>query len=429
MPATRTAAPVPGPTAPAMVQTPLFARDPVGVLLRARARHGPVFALRFANVGPVVVAATPDVLDKVVLADPDRSHAGEARRGVLPQASDRSTFGADGERHRTARARVEPPFRLPAVESHAREIDAVIDRHLDAWPEGRPFRLLSRLRTLTEELFVRVVLGVRDDPRAQRMVAAVGAALRTPGNPPLTPPDRDQAPPVGPLLHLEVERRLRPIRGLLADELRERDTGGDVGPGILGHVVESGLDADQALDELLVVLAAAQEPPSIALSRVLDRFARDPALQHRLDRDGAEGAWFDAVVDETLRLHPPALALMRRLTAPADVGGHALPAGTDVMAALPLLHRDPAVFPDPHRFDPERFRSGDRPATFLPFGAGTRRCPGEPLAGVELATVVPAVLRRWHLRPVARRPERAVQRATVLVPQHGQLVVGRRRRA
>ncbi|MGX6450137.1 cytochrome P450, partial [Patulibacter sp. S7RM1-6] len=173
------------------------------------------------------------------------------------------------------------------------------------------------------------------------------------------------------------------------------------------------MDADAALDELLVVLAAAQEPPAIALTWVLDRLARDPDLAAAVLDAGPDSALFSAAISETLRLHPPALASLRRLRAPQTLGGFDLPAGTDVMVPFALLHRDPAVFPDPHRFDVARFLDAPAPPTFLPFGGGPRRCPGEPLAGVEFGVVVPTVLERLRLRPLSRRPERGVQRATV----------------
>src|SRR3954447_14297603 len=95
----------PGPRAPAPAQTIAFARDPLGALLRARARYGRVFTLRFAGIGPIVVVAVPEAVDDLVPSDPERSHAGEARRAALPQASPRSTFGSDGETHRAARRR------------------------------------------------------------------------------------------------------------------------------------------------------------------------------------------------------------------------------------------------------------------------------------------------------------------------------------
>src|SRR3954466_7644053 len=88
-----------GPRLPSMVQSTLFARDPIGVLSRLRARYGPVFTLRFPTLGPVVaVSSAADVRD-LIGSDPHGSHAGEARRAVLPQASPRSSFGADGDRH------------------------------------------------------------------------------------------------------------------------------------------------------------------------------------------------------------------------------------------------------------------------------------------------------------------------------------------
>jgi cytochrome P450 len=418
----------PGPSAPAVVQGPVFARDPQGALLRSRARFGPVFTLRLAGVGPVVVAGTPDAVDVVAARDPGGSHAGEARREVLPQASRRSMFGSDGEEHRNVRARVAPAFDAARVQARQAAMVARAEAHVDAWPVGRPFALLSRMRTLAEDLFVRFVLGVEDETRARMIVQAVGRTLRTPGNPPLAPPDRDELGPVGPLLHAEFERRLAPLRGLLLREVADRRAGriGE-GDGILDHVAATPMSDERIVDELLVVLAAAQEPPAIGLTRVVDRYARDPALVAHLDDAGPDDPAFDAVASEALRLHPPAMASLRRLTRDAEVGGHALPAGTDVMVPFTLLHRDPEVWADPHRFDPSRFLGGPPPPTFLPFGVGERRCPGEPLSGVELRAVVPTVLRRLTLRPLSRAPERAVQRATVLVPQRSGLVVATRR--
>lgn len=427
MPATRRPLP-PGPSSPAVVQSALLARDPQGALLRARGRHGPVFTLDLALTGPTVVVATPDAFELIAARDPEGSAAGAARRGVLPQASARSMFGGDGEEHREVRARTAPAFDPARVEARGDAMADLAARHVDRWPVGRPFALLSRARTLVEHLFVRFVLGVEDDTRARTLTSAVGSALRTPGNPPLTPPDRDRLPPVGAVVHAEFERRLRPLRGLLAREVADRRSGRiPHGDGILGHVARTDLDDDRVVAELLVVLAAAQEPPAIALTRVLDRYARDPGLVAHLDAAGPDDPAFDAVASETLRLHPPAMGSLRRLREAVVVGGYELGPGTDVLVPFTLMHRDPDVFADPHRFVPGRFLDGPPPPTFLPFGAGERRCPAEPLAGVELAATVPTVLERLRLRPLGRRPERAVQRATVMVPVRSGATIATRR--
>ena len=169
------------------------------------------------------------------------------------------------------------------------------------------------------------------------------------------------------------------------------------------------------------LVMAAQEPPAIALTWLLDRLGREPDLAESF-LAAPEGAEAGSVVKETLRLQPPASAALRRLTAPRRVGGHELPAGVDVMVPSTLLHRDPRGFADPDDFRPGRWREPPAPdAPFFPFGGGARRCVGEHLAHAEIATVVPAFLAAGRIRPLAPEPEPMVQRATVLVPKRGLL--------
>jgi cytochrome P450 family 135 len=147
---------------------------------------------------------------------------------------------------------------------------------------------------------------------------------------------------------------------------------------------------------------AAQEPAAAALSWLLERIAREPALA------GAFAAGQPAstrVVDETLRLRPAALAALRRLSAPATAAGHDLPAGVTAMLPIVLLQRESGVF--------------------LPFGGGGRRCLGEPLFRSYVDAIVPVVLRSLRLSPAWPVPERTVLRGTTLVPHRGALMVAR----
>lgn len=81
------------------------------------------------------------------------------------------------------------------------------------------------------------------------------------------------------------------------------------------------------------------------------------------------------------------------------------------------------MFTDPEAFRPERFAGAGRPDAFIPFGGGARRCIGQALAQLEIATLLPPVLERVRLRPLSREPERQVVRATVLPPQRSALMV------
>jgi cytochrome P450 len=107
------------------------------------------------------------------------------------------------------------------------------------------------------------------------------------------------------------------------------------------------------------------------------------------------------------------------LTEPREVGAWTLPAGVTTLVPTSLLHRDARVFERPDRFDHARWLGGsEAPSAYFPFGGGARRCVGEPLAHAEIETVIPAVLSRVRPVPVSAEPEKMVQRATVLVPQH-----------
>jgi cytochrome P450 len=333
-------------------------------------------------------------------------------------------FGADAERHRVARASSYPAFSPEAVAELERSIATIVDRHLDRWPRGRPMRLLPRMRALADEIFVAEVLGIRDTTRADRLAESIQALMRTPGNPPLTIP----APRQG-LLGRGVEaiyrRRRAPIAELLEEEIAERVEKAESGPGLLGLLLnDEPASEEDFVEELLAMLMAAQEPMASALTWLALSLGSVPEAVTRLRDEGAAGDYERAVIEESLRLHPPAVGMLRELAAPERLTGFEIPAGTTAMAAIPLLHRDRRTFADPDRFMPERHLVGGtfrRPRTW-PFGHGARSCIAEALARTQLAAMARAIGERVTIDPLGAQPERMVLRATILVPQRSGLV-------
>jgi cytochrome P450 len=108
---------------------------------------------------------------------------------------------------------------------------------------------------------------------------------------------------------------------------------------------------------------------------------------------------------------------MRRTTKEVDLAGHAIPANAELLISVTAMLRDPAMYPDPLRFDPDRWlpeRAKEIPrALFMPFGAGTRKCSGEPLARISMALTLATVAPRFRLRPVAGVEVREVARGTM----------------
>src|SRR3954454_22718747 len=208
--ATRPFAPPPGPEANVLAQTVAFHRDPLEFLRRQREELGQVFQIRLLTARPTFVVSEREAVASLLGSDPERAHAGEARRAVLPFASDRSVFGGDAEAHQAARARIAPAFAPEVNDSRREAIAAIAERHAAGWPLGRPFRLLSRLRTLCDEVFVRLVLGVRDEQIAVELTEAIGRMLRTPGYPPVTLPGKGDGL-MGELGQALFEQRQAPV--------------------------------------------------------------------------------------------------------------------------------------------------------------------------------------------------------------------------
>lgn len=172
------------------------------------------------------------------------------------------------------------------------------------------------------------------------------------------------------------------------------------------------LSEEAIRDELFIFLFAGQDTTATTLTYALWVLGRHPELQQRVaDEASALGARTLTVADvgrlpftvqvlnEALRLCPPAAALARRANTDVVVDGRRIPAGTELAVGIYAIHRDPALWEQPLRFDPERFspeRSCGRDRwQFLPFGGGPRSCIGDHFAMLEatlgLATIVRAV--------------------------------------
>ena len=119
--------------------------------------------------------------------------------------------------------------------------------------------------------------------------------------------------------------------------------------------------------------------------------------------------YLDQVLCESLRFYPPVVTFVSRHAAqPARLGGYSLPAGVNLMAPVWTIHHDPAVWPDPERFEPERFSrersEGRHPMAWLPFGAGPRNCLGRRFAMLETKLLLVRLVRRFRLEMAESTP-------------------------
>ena len=225
---------------------------------------------------------------------------------------------------------------------------------------------------------------------------------------------------VDELIHREIAERRA------AEDLAERD---DILSMLVAARHEDGSPMSDAeiRDELLTLLVAGHETTATALSWAMERLVRHPEKLERLRAEalaGGEEAYLTATIQETLRLRPVIVLVIRKLTEPVELGGYELPAGVAVTPCIHLIHRDPEIYPEPERFLPERFL--DNPPgtyTWIPFGGGVRRCLGAAFAQFEMAVVLRELVKRHQIRPARPASERPFRRAITETPRHDAEVV------
>ena len=128
-----------------------------------------------------------------------------------------------------------------------------------------------------------------------------------------------------------------------------------------------------------------------------------------------------AVLKETLRLHTVVPVVTRTCVKDDVLGGYAVPRGATIVLGLEACHHDPAVWPDPLRFDPERFTGGKPIAdfSFVPFIDGVRNCLGQHLALLEVRTVLGLLLQRYDFAPLTDREGERASAVIPIAPKHG----------
>lgn len=197
----------------------------------------------------------------------------------------------------------------------------------------------------------------------------------------------------------------------------------------------TGMSDEQVRDELVTLLFAGTETVATTLSWAFYEIGRNPEVEKRIleeidtvvgDRevsvdDVPRLEYMRRVMDETIRLHSVTM-LMRRAIAPVEIGQHSFEAGTEFAFSLYALHQDPEVYPEPQRFNPDRWlQEGSQELSreaFIPFGAGSRKCIGDAFAWTEITIALATVLSRWRLRPV---PEHTTQEVIAGIPLPGNL--------
>jgi cytochrome P450 len=428
------AASVPHVPLPRALQTARFLARPIPFYETWRARLGETFSAHLVGPGDVVFLSDPESVKRLFTSDRINTIAPGRNIVLRPLLGSQSLLLQTDEEHLRRRKLMLPPFHGERMRAYERTMAEVTAAEIATWPTGTPFRLHSSMQAITLEVIMRAVFGVSDASRREAMREGLLAILS------------ESASPVAFGLTMPVIKELPHYRrfatkvaradALLAEEINERRADPKLGEreDILSMLVSAEFDdgtkmSDRELrDQLMTLLLAGHETTATGLAWTFDLLLHTPSTLERLqaEMETDETAYLDAVIDESLRVRPVVPMTGRLLREPANLGGYDLDEGTVVFAAIYMLHTNPAVYPDPFAFRPERFlESGPETYSWIPFGGGTRRCIGAAFAELEMRIVLREVLNTVRLEAADPRPQRMVRRNVTLTPADGTRVVAR----
>ena len=406
----------PGPTALDMAKAFTTVRaDPLAFLGQVREEFGDVAAFPVPGV-PALLLSDPDDVRRVLQTSARLWTKDTVQYVALGRITGNGLLASaepSWMAHRRAAAPAFHRHRLTAVTEH---VASATDEAMHEWDTGgggaRQVEVSHLLARLALDVVGRTLFGSDLSAHAGRMLDATSDAavlVVRAGRSILPIPARTPTP---------LNRRIRAARrefdvlshALIADRRRSTAGADSSGDDLLGLLLDGGLTDDEIRDELVTMVIAGHETVAAGLTWTLMLLAEHPSVQEEVHREsvgltgpppiigaGSAAPATRAVVDEALRLYPPAWAISRRSSAPDVIGGRQVPAGTLAIISPWVLHRHPRLWDEPLAFRPSRFHGGaDHRGAYLPFGAGPRLCIGREFALAEMVVVLTRLLARYR---------------------------------
>jgi cytochrome P450 family 138 len=424
----------PAPRIPKVFQGAAFAISRRWTVQQMARRHGEVFMLSVPVYGRVVVVANPQLAKQIFTTSPDL--LGNIRPNLSRLFGSGSVFALDGDEHRQRRRLLAPPFHGKSIKNYERIIEEETLREIASWPEGALFATLPSTMRITLNAILRAVFGAEgaELDQLRRILppwVTLGSKMAL-----LPKPQRTYGryTPWGRMAGWR--RQYDVILDKLIDAERA-DPNFEERTDVLALMLRSTYEDGSAMsrndigDELLTLLAAGHETTAATLGWAFERISRHPdvlaALVAEADAQGSELR--QATILEVQRSRTVIDLAGRHVYSPVyELGEWTIPRGSSIVVGIERLHANPDIFPEPDRFDPQRF-VGSKPPSFawIPFGGGSRRCVGAVFANMEMDVVLRTVLRHFTIETTTAPGERWHSRGVAFTPKDGGKIVVHRR--
>jgi cytochrome P450 len=400
-------------------------RDPLGFMERMARRYGDVVHFKVGR-RHVYLLNHPDHVRAVL----STHYANFLKGRGIPRRDNflgEGLLTSEGDFHRRQRRLTQPAFHHGRFDGYGETMARLAGEGARGWRAGDRLDVLESMRQLTLPIASETLFGTRVDGEHEQIIDAFRTGLSRFKS--FRPANTRLAQSLSPVhrqrLRLARETLESLISRIIAERRREEDDRGDLLSLLLAREDEEGeqLTSDRQIrDEAVTLFIGGFENVATALTWTWYLLAQHPEVEARLHaeldevlggrlpaaRDLPRLAYTRMVFEEAMRVYPPVPRLVRTAVRDFVAGDYTVPAGALVVVSQYLMHRDARYFPEPERFDPERFTpeaKRGRPAySYFPFGGGSRRCIGEGFAYMEGVIVLAALASRWRLRLTTHEP-------------------------
>jgi cytochrome P450 len=387
-----------------------------------RAAGGPVTRVSFGPnwlVPPIVVVMSPNAIRDVLGRNDASSERCVVHDEVRHLAGD-SLFVLPNEPWRPRKRALQPVFTKVSVRTFGAHMARAAEAFVDGWRQGGDVDLDVACRTLTMQSLGRSVLGIDLNDRADVIAEHMHTASSYTADRALRPVRVPRWLPTSARRRARAAvASMRQVTGNILQACRADPTrDAPLVHALLGATdPETGqpLSDDDISNDLLIFMLAGHDTTATALTYALWALGHHPDVQDRVAAEAAELGERELTADdvtrlgyttqvlrEALRLCPPAAGVGRVAVRDIEVDGYRVEAGSLIAVGIYGLHRDPALWPNPTAFDPDRFSAeqskGRDRWDFIPFAGGARSCIGEHFAMLEITLALATIVRATRLR-------------------------------
>jgi cytochrome P450 len=406
-----------------------FARDPVMMLSHVAREYGDIVTLPLGFRTPRVFINHPDWITQVLVVQHTKFHKSDVTKQLLHRMLGQGLLTSEDDFWRRQRRLAQPAFRRSRINEYAPTMVDIATEHVREWQgHGEERDMAEEMMALTLEVAVRALFGtglpgtarqvgqattflMRYQLRRFRSIFKIPQSFPTPNN---RRARREQEVLDSLVYRIIAERKAQ-------GNVHERD---DVLSLLIAAMDEDGsqMTLQQLRDETMTLFLAGHETTALTLAWTWLLLSENPASEARLHEElhgvlagrAPEPAdlerlpYLQAVVNESLRLYPPAALMSRQSTAPFSLGGYDFQEGTTALMSQWVMHRDARFFDDPQAFRPERWLDGLEnrlpKGAYFPFGDGPRRCIGQGFALLDTYLVLGVLAQRFKFRLVPGHP-------------------------